>query len=471
MSIDPLVSEGHPLRVAVIGSGPSGFYTVGALLKNYSSGVEVDLYDRLPTPFGLVRGGVAPDHQNIKAVIRVYQKIAAHPSFRFFGNVQIGRDLTVEDLARHYDQIVYATGNETDRKMGIPGEELAGVHSGTELVGWYNGHPDFRDREFDLQGARRVAVVGNGNVSMDVTRILAKSADELAGTDIAEHALEVLRSSRIEEILLLGRRGPAQAAFSLKEIKEVGRLESADLVVDPQDLELDEVSRAWMEGQPASVRDAVDYLREKSLEGEGHRARKIRCRFLTSPVEVLGEDGRTRAVRLERNVLYKDATGTPRPRGTGEVYTDEVQLIFKAVGYRGIPIPGVPFDDKRGIFPNDQGRLLEGPGGAPVAGQYVVGWAKRGPSGLIGTNRPDAEATVREMLRDLETGAVPRAQEADPQAVPRLLRGRGVDFVTFQDWVLLDQEEVERGKARGKIREKFTRVEDMMAVIQTKRAG
>ncbi len=465
-----LGSENNPLRVAVVGSGPSAFYAVGALFKS-SLAVTVDVFDRLPTPFGLVRGGVAPDHQKIKNVIRVYNKTAAHDGFRFFGNVAIGRDLEVADLAAHYHQVVFATGNETDRPLGIPGEELAGVHSATEFVGWFNGHPDFQDRSFALDQARRVAVVGNGNVAMDVTRILAQDPDELAGTDITESALAMLRRSRVEEIVLLGRRGPAQAAFSPKEIKEIGALESADLLVAEGDATLDEASRRWLEEQaPPSAKKNVDYLVEQCAKPPRGASRRIRCRFLVSPIELIGDDGKLRTARLEHNQLHSDDRGEIRPRGTGQFEDIEVDLLFKAVGYRGVPLPGVPFDERRGIFPNRDGRLLENASGSVIRGQYVVGWAKRGPTGLIGTNGPDAEETVARMLEDVASAATDR-QPKSRDSILAVLTAKGVDFVTFEDWTRLDAEEVRRGEATGKIREKLTSVDAMMTTIRQLRAS
>ncbi|MEE8278789.1 MAG: NADP oxidoreductase, partial [Thermoanaerobaculia bacterium] len=353
--------------------------------------------------------------------------------------------------------------------MGIPGEDLSGVHSGTEFVGWYNSHPAFRDRSFDLARATRIAVVGNGNVAMDVTRILAKEPEELASSDIADWALEALGRSSVREILLLGRRGPAQAAFSPSEIKEIGSLEAADLVVGSDEVEIDEVTHRWLEKAAKSAHTNVAFLTEQSKKGEGTKKRKIRCKFLVSPVELLGEEGRLRAVRLERNSLFEGEGGTPRPRGTGEFWVEEVQLLFKCVGYRGIPIPGVSFDDRRGIFPNSQGRLMNPDTGKPSPGQYVVGWAKRGPTGLIGTNRPDSAKTVQAMVEDIQGKTAAVSPLKRPEAVLDLLCSRGVDYVTFEDWQGLDQEEVARGKAKGKVRDKFPRIDEMMTVIHRAR--
>ena len=470
----PLGSEERPLRVAVVGSGPSGFYAIGALFKQEGLHVQADLFDRLPTPFGLVRGGVAPDHQKIKNVIRVYNKTASNENFRFFGNVMVGRDLSVAELQEHYDQVVLAVGNESDRSMGIPGEDLNGVYSATEFVGWYNGHPDFQDREFGLDGAKRVAVVGNGNVAMDVTRILAQSPDELASTDITDAALESLRQSTVEEIVILGRRGPAQAAFSPKEIKEIGELESSTLCLTAADVDLDELSQSWLDEKAApSAKKNVDYLKENAGQLPGSDC-VVRCRFLVSPVELTGEDGRLSAVRIQHNELYASDDGTPRPRGTDKHETLDVDLVFKAVGYRGTPLEGIPFHERWGIFHNQDGRITDGEDGPALPNVYVVGWAKRGPSGLIGTNGPDSQATVAKMIEDLE-GQLGDADETQSGAkslgaVPALLADRGVDVVTYEDWEKLDAEEIRRGESKGKVREKFVDIPAMMAALHELRA-
>ena len=467
-----LGSPDLPLRVAVVGSGPSGFYAIAALFKS-GLAVTVDLFDRLPTPFGLVRGGVAPDHQKIKSVIRVYNKTAENPAFRFFGNVAVGRDLSIDDLRRHYHQVVLAVGNESDRRLGIPGEDLAGVHSATEFVGWYNGHPDFQDRAFDLGRARRVAVVGNGNVAMDVTRILAEEPTALEPTDITDEALAELRRSRVEEIVLLGRRGPAEAAFSPPEIKEIGALEHADLIVAPGEVELDDASLIWLEQAAPAARKNVDYLTEASKRAPKGAPRRVVVRFLVSPVELLGDgEGRLRAVRLERNELVPDASGTPRPRGTGRFEELQVELLFKAVGYHGQPLAGVPFDERRGILPNVEGRVVDPASGAPVPGLYAVGWAKRGPSGLIGTNGPDSEATVAKMVEDARATSAAGDQESKrPEAIVDLLCTRGIDAVTFGDWQRLDRDELARGESRGKCRLKYTSVETMMEAVRRLRSS
>ena len=455
----------RPLTVAVVGAGPSGFYAVDALLKAPGLSVRVDLFDRLPTPYGLVRGGVSPDHQKIKAVTAVYEKTALDPRVRFFGNVKLGRDLTVEELRARYDKILYAVGCESDRHMEIPGEGLVGSQSATEFVGWYNGHPDHRLLTFDLScGA--VAVIGVGNVAMDVTRLLACDPESLAKTDITDHALEALRKSSVKTIWLLGRRGPAEAAYSSAEIEEIGELSAADLVVDPAEAVVAEISQGAL-GDPV-VKKKVECVQKHAALGEGSKPRKIRLRFLTSPAEIVGEDGRVGALRIEKNKLVPDGKGGVKSVGTGEFETLPVGLVLRSVGYRGIPIPGVPFDEKAGRIANDAGRVTSGPGGAPLAGEYVVGWAKRGPSGLIGTNRADSVATVALMLEDWKAGKFPeRAVDAAPDSIVRLLEGKGAAYVTFSQWKELDKLELAAGAAHGKIREKFVRVEDMLAALGT----
>ncbi|MBL8728329.1 MAG: FAD-dependent oxidoreductase [Planctomycetes bacterium] len=450
-------------RVAVVGSGPSAFYTAEALFKA-APNVQVDLFDRLPVPFGLVRGGVAPDHQKIKSVVKVYDKIAASPGFRFFGNVCVGRDLHVADLAGRYHQIVYAYGCESDQKLGTPGEELAGVHSATEFVGWYNAHPDHRDRTFDLARAERVALVGNGNVAMDVARVLLASPDELAATDIADHALATLRHSRVREVVLLGRRGPAQAAFSPKEIEEIAELRDVDVVVSAADARLDPLSAEWLARDGArSQQRNVKFLQDRAALGPGTRPKQLVCRFLVAPTELLGDAGRLRAVRVQHMQLVADADGTPRPRPAGTSEELAADLLFKAIGYRGVPLPGVPFDEKKGIVPNVDGRVVESPGGAVRVGHYVAGWCKRGPTGLIGTNSLDAKATVEGMLADRSAGRTLPAKGGD---VTELLASRHIDAVSWHDWQRLDAWEQEQGRSRGKLRHKLPSIEQLMQVVR-----
>lgn len=449
----------RPLRVAIVGAGPAGFYAAEALLKQKNLAVQIDFFNRLPTPFGLVREGVAPDHQSIKAVTRVYDKLAAGTSIRYFGNVTFGRDLLHEDLKSRYDQIVYAVGAQSDRRMGIPGEDLEGSLPATVFVGWYNGHPDYRDLQFDLSHQRAV-VIGNGNVAMDVTRILVTDPEELAKTDIADHALEALRASKVREVVMLGRRGPAQAAFTTPELKEFGELAGVDVVVAAADVQLDPTSEASLADDKTAARN-VELLRTYAAKELTGAPRRIIMRFLASPVEVIGEDGRVTGVRIEKNTLSQAPDGSLRAQGTGQHETIGCGLLLRSVGYRGVPLPGVPYNNAGGTIPNVAGRVTEHGSGEQVIGEYVVGWAKRGPSGVIGTNKPDAVATVAAMIDDLTL--IPGASNDEP--VEELLRARGVEYVSYAGWKRLDEYETALGAAQGRPRVKATRVADMLAII------
>jgi len=464
MTDSPLGTPQQPLRVAVIGSGPSGFYAAEHLQNQPDLLVQVDMYDRLPTPFGLVRGGVAPDHQKIKSVTRVYDRIAAHPEFRFFGNVELGRDITHADLSAYYHAIIYAVGARTDRRMGIPREYLPGSHSATEFVGWYNAHPDFRSLSFDLSGERAV-VVGNGNVAMDLARILASPPDQLATTDIAEHALEALSRSRIREIIVLGRRGPAQAAFTTKELRELGELHDCDVVVDPDEAALDPLSAHQVARAPDRTRDAnLEVLARLAARPPAGARRRVVLRFLVSPVEILGNE-RVEALVVARNELYRGEDGQLRARVTDETETIPVDLVFRAIGYQGIPLPGIPFDALHGVIPNEAGRIRDPVSGDVIRGEYVVGWIKRGPRGIIGTNKPDSQETVEMLLDDLQAGRLGKP-EVPPRAVlERLLRERRQDFVSYDDWQVIDMLEQERGQLGQRPRLKFSKVEEMLAAL------
>ncbi|TBR20058.1 NADP oxidoreductase [bacterium] len=454
---------GRPLRVAVVGSGPSGFYAAEALFKDATLKCEVDMFDRLPTPFGLVRGGVAPDHQKIKSVVKVYEKTAADPRFRFYGNVKLGADLSLEDLRRRYDAVILAVGAESDRRMGIPGEDLAGSFAATEFVGWYNSHPDHRDKAFDLS-AESVAVVGIGNVAVDVARVLAEDPEVLAKTDMADYAVDALRKSRVKNVYMLGRRGPAQAAFSPAELEELGGLHSADLVLTPEETALDPESQKDYDAGDQALKKNVDALQAFAKRGPGSKARKVHLRLCVSPVEVVGKDGKVAAVRIEKNVLVRQPDGSIKPKGSGRFETLPIGMILRSVGYFGVPVPGVPFDSKKGVIPNAAGRVLEA--GAPLPGLYVVGWAKRGPSGLIGTNRACSAETAAKVLEDFRGKALAADAEKTQAAAEAYVRGKKRDVVSFADWKRLDAAEVEKGKASGKIREKFSRISDALAALK-----
>ncbi|TFG66482.1 MAG: NADP oxidoreductase [Gemmatimonadales bacterium] len=450
-----------PIRIAVIGAGPAGFYTAAALFKQDAIDCRVDMFNRLPTPHGLVREGVAPDHESIKAVTRVFDRTGEDPRFRFFGNVTIGADLSVDDLLSFYHMIVYAIGAPSDRRLGIQGEDLAGSDPATVFVGWYNGHPDFADLVFDLSHERAV-VIGNGNVAVDVTRILARSVDELAGTDMADHALNALRHSGVHEIVMLGRRGPAQAKFTSVELKEFGKLDGVDVKVAAGQLVLDEQSQTQVDENRGAARN-MDILADFAGREPSGAERSIELRFFTSPVEILGVDGRVTGVRVERNRLETGADGQQRATGTGELETINCGLVLRSVGYRGIALPGVPFDEANGVIPNDAGRVTDGPGGCARPREYAVGWIKRGPSGIIGTNKPDAVETVESMLADvpeLDADGVNR----DPEAVVHLLQDRKIRYVTYDDWKKIDAVEQARGEPQGRPRSKIVQVEEMLRV-------
>jgi ferredoxin--NADP+ reductase len=434
----------RPVRVAVVGSGPAGFYAAAALLACEEPRVEVDLIERLPTPWGLVRLGVAPDHPNIKAVSRAFERTAAQPGFRFFGNVEVGRDVTYAELAERYDAVLYAVGAQTDRQLGIPGEDLPGSWPATAFVAWYNGHPDFQDLEFDLSGERAV-VIGNGNVALDVARMLALTPEELAPTDTTDEAIAAINGSGIREILVVGRRGPVQAAWTPVEVGELGELAGADVLVDPDDLELDAASAAELEAAPPTVRRSVEHLREYAARPPTGKPRAIRLRFLSSPVAIVGS-GHVEAIELVRNELVDG-----RAVATAERETVPCGIVFRSVGYQGVELPGVPFDPATGTIPNEGGRV------AP--GLYVAGWIKRGPSGVIGTNKKDATETVELLLADARAGALHAPSGGDLAA---LLAERGVEHVLYAGWQAIDAVERSAGEPHGRPRVKLCTWDELL---------
>jgi ferredoxin--NADP+ reductase len=445
------------LRVAVVGSGPAGFYAAGHLLAA-DVPVEVDLIERLPTPWGLVRLGVAPDHPKLKTASRAFEKIALRPGFRFLGNLEIGRDVTHEDLVRLYDAVVYAVGAQTDRRMGISGEDLPGSWPATAFVAWYNGHPDFQELEFDLD-VERVVVVGNGNVAVDVARMLALTPEELAPTDATDPAIAAIGSAPIKEIVMLGRRGPAQAAFTPPELQELGELAGADVIVDPADLELDVASEAAVEADPQHAQRNVSILREYATRSPSGKPKRLVLRFLVSPVEILGDE-RVEAIEVVRNRLEADASGALRAVPTDERETIPCGLVFRSVGYRGVPIPEVPFDESRGTIRNDGGRVLDD-AGEPVPGVYCAGWIKRGPSGVIGTNKKDATETIELLLEDARSGRLaPKGSTAD--TVDAFLDEREIARVLYDGWTAIDEHERSRGDEQGRPRVKLCTWQELL---------
>jgi ferredoxin/flavodoxin---NADP+ reductase len=435
-----------PLRIAVVGSGPAGFYAAGHLLAS-DLAIEVDMIERLPTPWGLVRLGVAPDHPNIKAVSRAFEKIAAQPGFRFFGNVEVGPDVMHEELARLYDAVVYAVGAQTDRRLGIPGEDLPGSWAATEFVAWYNAHPDYQTIPFDLQTESAV-VVGAGNVALDVARMLALSPDELAPTDTTDAAIAAINESPLREIVLLARRGPAQAAFTTPELKEMGELADADVIVDPADLE-------GAVGTNTNSERNLEVLREYAGREPSGKRRAVVFRFCVSPVEIRG-DGRVEEIEIVHNELVDDGRGGVRAVPTDRRETIRCGLVFRSVGYRGVSLPGLPFDEEVGVIPNERGRV--------EAGLYCAGWIKRGPTGVIGTNKKDATETVELLLEDARAGLLRRTSDERLESV---LAERGVEAVMYGGWEAIDVEERTRGEPHGRPRVKLCTWDELLAAARS----
>ncbi len=436
------------MRAAIIGAGPSGFYSAGMLLN---AGFSVDLYDVLPTPYGLVRAGVAPDHPKIKAVTRVFDKTAKHADFRFFGGVELGRDITREELLERYHAVVYAMGTSDDNRLGIPGEDLLGSHAATQFVAWYNGHPHNTDHEYDLSGERAV-VIGNGNVAIDVARMLVLPAEELRATDTADHAIDVLEHSELEEIVLLGRRGPVQAAFTNPELRELGELTRADVVVDPADLKLDPASAAVLAESNTTTTRNVEIMREYAARPLVGHPQRVVLKFLRSPLELLG-DGRVEAVRVGINQIVASADGRLQAVPTGVEEELPASLVIRSIGYRGVAIPGIPFDERRGLIRNLGGRVIDEED-ATQRGEYVVGWIKRGPSGVIGTNKKDATDTVARLLEDREAGVLGAPTE---QPTEEWLTERAPRHVTWTGWGAIDAHETSLGAAQDRPRVKVVR--------------
>jgi ferredoxin/flavodoxin---NADP+ reductase len=458
------MAEARP-RVAIIGAGPAGAFAADRLLRRRGD-VEIDLFERLPTPWGLLRAGVAPDHQEIKRLDETFDRHTLERGCRFFGNVEVGVDISHSELMSHYTAVIYATGAQTDKALGIPGEDLPGSRPATEFVAWYNGHPDYRELEFDLS-PRRAVVIGNGNVAADVTRLLTLSPRQLQRTDVADHALAALRESRIEEVVVLGRRGPAQAAFTSSELRELGHLEGVELQVAPDEVELDPVSRRWLDEEGTfTARKNVALLRDFAARGNNPDARRrIVLRFLRSPVEIQGED-RVEAVQVRRNEIVRTDDGSLRPRSAdGEPETIECGLVLRSVGYQAVPLPDVPFDERSFVLPNDRGRVLR-LDGEPLPGVYAVGWIKRGPTGILGTNKRDAEETVSRLAEDLGAGRLPPPPNPEREHIDALLAGRKPDVVTVEGWRAIDAHELERGRGEERPRVKLASRDELLVAAE-----
>ncbi len=445
-------------RVAVVGAGPAGFYATSHLL-DAEAPVEVDLYDRLPTPWGLVRAGVAPDHPKIKSVSKVFEKIAAKPGFRLFGNVEIGRDISHAQLMEHYDAVIYAYGAQADRRMGIPGEDLPGSIAATAFVAWYNGNPDFYDLDPNLQVDRAV-VIGNGNVAVDLARMLVLAPEELAPTDTGDHALKHFAASTIRDVVIAGRRGPLQAAYTNPELLELGELQIADVVVDPAEASLDALSQVDFAAASLAEQRNVKTLLEYAQRSRSDKPRSLTLRYLLSPLEIRG-DGQVEEIVMVRNRLERSHDGTIRAVATEETETIACGLVLRSVGYRGLPVDGVPFDDKRCVIPHATGRALDATG-QPVTGVYCTGWIKRGPSGVIGTNKKDGVETAGALLADLAAGRLNEPASPTLEAAEALVADHRPEAIEYAHWESIDAHERDRGEPHGRPRIKLCSWDELL---------
>jgi ferredoxin--NADP+ reductase len=447
------------LRVAIVGAGPAGFYAADRLLRSDIEGVSVALLDRLPTPWGLVRAGVAPDHPNIKAVTRVYEKTAALDGFHFYGNVEVGRDVSHADLLEHHHAVIYAHGASRDRKLGIDGEDLPGVVGATDFVSWYNGHPDAADLHFDLSGKRAV-VIGNGNVALDVARMLVLPREELATTDTADYAIDAIANAGIEEVVVLGRRGPAQAAFTTPELRELGELTQADVIVDPAEAALDPGSAAWLEDAHTTHKKNVEVLGEYAQRTPSGKPKRVVLRFLASPVEIRGDGRGVTEIVVVRNELKAGDDGSMRAVATDQQETIPCDIVLRSIGYRGTAVEGVPFADHVSTIAHEGGRVVT-EGGTPLPGVYATGWIKRGPTGVIGTNKKCAYETVDHLLADAREGKLP-APAHDEGGFGQLLTERGAIPVDYNGWQRIDEYERARGAEQGRPRVKITSLDELV---------
>lgn len=455
-------TETNKFNVAIIGSGPAGFYAAEHLFKNKDYSFNIDIYDRLPTPFGLVRSGVAPDHQKIKTVTKVFDKIAQNPGFRFFGFVEYGKDITLNDLKKHYHIIIFATGAQTDRRMNIEGEDLSGSHTATEFVAWYNGHPDYKDKQFDLS-AEKVVIIGVGNVAVDVARILCRSKKELLETDIADYALDKLTNSGVKEVYMIGRRGPAQAAFTNPELKELGNLQEADLIIEPSEAEPDDITKKHLEQTPDKTAERkLELIKQYSEAEPAGKKKKLFIKFLLSPSEITGDDsGNVASIKLTKNELYEEKDGSVRSRSTDDTVEIDAGLVFRSIGYRGVPLQDIPFNDSWGVISNDKGRITD-EDGSHIDGLYVTGWIKRGPTGIIGTNKTDSAETASCITEDITSGKINDPQDSDPASIERLIKERNARYISYEKWQKVDSLEQECGQKQGRPRIKFTGIEEII---------
>lgn len=455
------MSQRRPYHVAIVGAGPSGYFAAASLLKfadgDNDADVRIDMLEMLPTPWGLVRSGVAPDHPKIKSISAQFEKTALDPRFRFFGNIVVGEHVEPPELTERYDAVIYAVGAQSDRALGIPGEDLPGSVAAVDFVGWYNAHPHFQEMAPDLSTGRAV-VVGNGNVALDVARILVTDPDVLGTTDIADHALQTLHERGVEEVMIIGRRGPLQAPFTTLELRELGHLEGlndVDVIVDPADFA--DITDEDLDAAGKTVRNNIEVLRGYSERPPKGAKRRIVFRFCTSPIEIKG-DGRVESIVLGRNELVSDESGRVTAKDTGEREEIPAQLVVRAVGYRGVPTPGLPFDDRSCTIPHAGGRVHGS------RNEYVVGWIKRGPTGVIGSNKSDSQETVDTLIGDLRRASPADFGDDHSDALAEWLLERQPKLVTDDHWKLIDEHERSAGGPGGRPRVKLTSVAELLRI-------
>ncbi|KQB83233.1 FAD-dependent oxidoreductase [Corynebacterium oculi] len=446
----------RPLRVAVVGAGPAGIYASDLLVKS-DQDVQIDLYERMPAPFGLIRYGVAPDHPRIKGIVKSLHNVLDKPEIRLLGNIEVGKDMTVEELQEFYDAVVFSTGATGDRDLPIPGSELPESYGAGQFVGFYDGNPDFT-RDWNLT-APAVAVVGVGNVGLDIARVLAKTGEELHVTEIPDNVFEGLSANAAKEVHIFGRRGPAQAKFTPMELKELDHSPTIEVIVDPEDIDYDAASEEARRASKSTdlVCQTLEKYAMRDPKGAPH---KLYIHFFESPVEIIGEDGHVAAIKTERMEL----DGNGGVRGTGKYTTWPVQAVYRAVGYRSDEVAGVPFDAAKAVIPNDGGHVLDAPGGSVVPGLYATGWIKRGPVGLIGNTKSDAKETIEMLLADHAAGSLtaPAPERATPEAALEFLENKGIAVTTWEGWHRLDEAERALGEAEGRERKKIVEWEDMV---------
>ena len=445
-------------RIGVVGSGPSGFFSTEHILRLHPD-CEIDIYERYPDPFGLVRKGVAPDNPNIRNVSKAFDLIASNERVAYFGNVDVGIDITLSELQNYYDTIILACGMETSQRLGIPGEDLPGCFTASSVVGWYNCHPVYHSLNIKLDG-ERVVIIGMGNVALDVARILCRPVSELSKTDISNIAIDVLRKSKVKEVHIIGRRGPAQAKFKENELLSMEEVGDTDIIIDPSELELNEISKEEINNNLSTQR-MFEFFK-KFATNNPQKRRQIYFSFLKSPIRILG-NGKVEQVMFERNAL-EGPVNNQKSIGTGIIEKLDCSFVISCIGYKGNRFPGLPYDENKGIIPNKNGRVVKNM--EIVSGLYVTGWIKRGPIGLIGHNKPDSLETVKNMLEDLKQKQ--KHKNISREDIIQLLKSKNINFITYEEWKKIDSSEIKRGELMGKIRDRFCTPEEMLKTVTNK---